>query len=154
MAYESLDWVETPSETTPYDYTANLAVMGSSIENKVGRFVYSAEGTATLLDTANFEPYTPGNVIKCIREGKMVSVSTTWAVKTPGYIEPQDSRIFAQLPAGFRPKERVARLMQGSGTSQWLMIIGTDGKMSASRCSANQIAHYWMPINEVFIGED
>lgn len=154
MAYTNGDFVWTPDESTPYDYTANLATLASSIESVVGPFVYSAEGTATILDSTNFGPYTAGNVLRVRREGKVVSLTGTWAVKTAGYIEPSNSRIFAQVPAGFRPKDRVVSLMQGSGSTNYAMIVGTDGKISASRCSGNQGTNYWMPISLTWIAED
>lgn len=154
MAYTNPDFVWTPDESTVYDYTGNLANMGSSIENVVGPFVYSAESTAAILDSTNFGPYAPGNVLRLRREGKMVSLTATWAVKTAGYIEPANSRIFAQIPAGFRPKDRVVVSMVGSGTTTYAMVIGTDGKISASRCSGNQQANYWMPISLMWFAED
>lgn len=154
MAYESKGWAWSPTEATNHNYVSNLATMASSIENKVGRYVYSAEGVATILDSTNFAPYSPGNVLKVIREGKFATLVGTWSVKTAGYIEPVNSRIFAQLPAGFRPKERVVSMMQGSSSTYYTMIIGTDGKISASRCSGNQSAGYWMPIQLVWLAED
>lgn len=154
MAYSNNDFIWTPDESTPYDYTSNLANMGSSIENVVGPYVYSATGTASILDSTNFGPYTAGNVLRVRREGKMVSLSGTWAVKTAGYIEPSNSRIFAQVPAGFRPKDRVIVPMVGSGTTTYAMTIGTDGKISASRCTGTQIANYWMPISLTWFAED
>lgn len=154
MAFTNADFVWTPDESTPYDYTGNLATMGSSIENVAGPYVYSAEGTASILDSTNFGPYTAGNVLRVRREGKMVSLTGTWGVKTAGYIESGANRVFAQLPNGFRPKERVIVVMQGSSTTHYTMTIDTDGKVSASRCSGNQIANYWMPISLTWFGED
>lgn len=154
MAYESKDWVWSPTEATNHNYVSNLATMASSIENKVGRYVYSAEGVATILDSTNFEPYSPGNVLKVVREGKMVSLSGTWAVKTAGYIEGLGNRTFAQLPAGFRPAAHFYQIMQGSNTTSFLLNIGRDGKISVARCSGNQITPYWMPINVSWIAED
>lgn len=154
MAYTNGDFVWSPDESTHYDFTAILATLASSIENVVGPFVYSAEGTATILDSTNFGPYAAGNVLRLRREGKVVSLTATWAVKTAGYIEPSNSRIFAQIPAGFRPKDRVVASMVGSGTTTYVMMIGTDGKISASRCSGTQIANYWMPISLTWIAED
>lgn len=154
MAYTNGDFVWTPDESTPYDYTANLATMGSSIENVAGPYVYSAEGTATILDSTNFQPYTSGNVLRVRREGKVVSLTGTWGVKTAGYIESASNRIFAQVPNGFRPKDRVITVMQGSGTTHYTMTVGTDGKISAARCSGSQQANYWMPISLMWIGED
>lgn len=154
MAFTNADFVWTPDESTPYDYTGNLAAMGSSIENVAGPFVYNAEGTATILDSTNFGPYSPGNVLRVRREGKVVSLTGTWAVKTAGYIEPGNSRVFAEVPVGYRPKDRVITVMQGSGTTHYTMIIGTDGKISASRCSGSQNSNYWMPISLTWFGED
>ena len=154
MAYESKGWVWSPTEATNHNYVSNLATMASSIENKVGRYVYSAEGVATITDSTNFGPYSPGNVLKVVREGKMVSLSGTWAVKTAGYIQGLNSRIFAQLPAGFRPAAHFYQIMQGSGTTSYLLNIGRDGKISVSRCSGTQISNYWMPINVSWIAED
>lgn len=154
MAYTNGDFVWSPDESTPYDYTANLATLASSIENVAGPYVYNAEGTATILDSTNFQPYSPGNVLRVRREGKMVSLTATWGIKTAGYIEGASSRIFAQVPNGFRPKDRVIVPMVGSGSTTYTMIIGTDGKISASRCSGNQIANYWMPINLTWFAED
>lgn len=153
MAYESKDWVWSPTEATNHNYVSNLATMASSIENKVGRYVYSAEGVATILDSTNFGPYSPGNVLKVVREGKMVSLSGTWAVKTAGYIQGNSSRIFAQLPAGFRPRAHFYQIMQGSGQTSYLLSIGTDGKISASRSTGANVP-YWMPLNCVWVGED
>lgn len=153
MAYESKGWVWSPTEATNHNYVSNLATMASSIENKVGRYVYSAEGVATILDSTNFGPYSPGNVLKVVREGNMVSLSGTWSVKTAGYIQGDNSRIFAQLPAGFRPRAHFYQLMPGSGLTYYLLNIGTDGKISASR-STGANARYWMPLNCVWVGED
>lgn len=153
MAYEALDWVWVPDENTPYNYTSNLATMASSIENKVGKYVYYAEGTATPQDTANFEPYSPGNVISVTRSGRFVSVVGLWACKTSGYIATNTLRTFAKLPVGFRPKYGFHDVKQGSGTTSWLLYIKPDGDMTASRSSGSN-ANYWMPFNITYLAED
>lgn len=154
MAFEKLDWVETPDEATPFDFTSILAVLGSSIENNVGSAIYHAEGTVAITDSVNFQPYTQGNVLRVTRDGKYVTLSGTWGVKTAGYIEGLNSRIFGQIPVGFRPKYHFYQIMQGSGTTSFLLNIGADGKVSVSRASGTQIANYWMPINVNFLAED
>ena len=153
MAYEKKDWVVTPDESTPFNYTANLATMASSIENVAGAYVYHAEGVATILDSTNFQPYSAGNTIRCTREGKYVTVTCIWGIKTAGFIEGSSNKIFAQLPVGFRPKFPFYSLQQGSTTSHYLLTIGTDGKMSAARATGTQIANYWMPIHLTFLAE-
>ena len=155
MAYEALDWVWTPDETTNFNYTGNLATMASSIEHKVGRFVYEAEGVAEITDSTNFGPYTPGNVLRVVRQGKFVSLIGTWACNTPNYLQTLSNRSFARLPVGFRPSTgQVLHIMQGSSTTHYQLVIGTDGIVSAARASASHGTNFWMPINIVFLAED
>src|SRR5690606_4185256 len=135
MAFSNNDFVWTPEESTPYDYTANLANMGSSIENVVGRYVYSATGIATPKNTSNLGPYTPGNVIRATRNGKYVTVNATWACTTANYLRTLTDRPFADLPVGFRPKYHFYQNQQGSGYTNWLLNISTSGEMRASRQS-------------------
>lgn len=153
MAYEALDWVWSPDETTGYDYTANLATMASSIENKVGAYVYSAEGTASTVDSTNFGPYTAGNVIRAVREGKMVFVDTTWKCSTANYLQGTTDRVFARLPAGFRPKNYLRVVMQGSGTTKYYLQVSPNGDISASRADTSHSNNFWMPISICFLAE-
>lgn len=154
MAYENNDFIWTPDESTPYDYTGNLANMASSIEQIVGRFVYEAEGTASMTDTTNFGPYSPGNVMRVTRSGRYVTLNGTWACKTAGYMNTLSNRQFGQLPVGFRPKYHFYGVNQGSGTATYMLNIGTDGKMSVARASETQGTNFWMPINVTFLAED
>lgn len=156
MAYEATDWVWSPDETTNHNYVSNLATIASSIENKVGRYVYSAEAIATITDTTNFGPHTPGNVITAVREGKYVTVAGTWAVKTANYIQGNAGRKFARVPVGMRPKKQFLQLMQGSGNVHWLLTIQTNGDMEASRQTeaSAPAAGFWMPMNVTYLAED
>jgi hypothetical protein len=156
MAYSNNDFIWTPDESTPYDYTANLANMGSSIENVVGPYVYSATGIATPKNTTNFGPYTAGNVIRAVRNGKYVTLAGTWACKTANYLRTGTDRPFAGLPVGFRPKYHFYQIMQGSGYTSWLFSITPGGELRASRQSADSApsAGYWMPFNITYLAED
>lgn len=156
MAYENTDFIWTPDESTPYDYTANLANMASSIEEVVGRHVYEASGTATPTNTSNFGPYTPGNVIRAVRNGAYVTVAGIWACNTANYLRTTTDRPFATLPAGFRPKYYEYQLRQGSGYTNWLFKITPGGELSASRQSADSApsSGYWMPISVTYLAED
>lgn len=156
MAYEATNWVWTPDETTNFNYTSNLATMGSSIETTVGKYVYNAEGTATPTDTTNFAPYTTGNVIRLIRNGRFVTLIFTWGVTTPNYIRGLDYKVFASIPPGFRPKETFYQIMQGSSYTSWLLSISTSGDIRASRQSADSApsSSYWMPCNVSYLAED
>lgn len=73
MAYTNNDFIWTPDESTPYDYIANLANTASSIEEVVGPHVYEAQGSATITDSTNFQPYTAGNILRVTRNGKYVT---------------------------------------------------------------------------------
>lgn len=156
MAYTNGDFVWSPDESTPYDYTANLAALASSIESVVGPFVYQATGTATPKNTSNFGPYTAGNVIRAVRNGKYVTLAGTWACTTANYLRTTTDRPFADLPAGFRPKYHFYQIMQGSGYTSWLLSISTSGEMRASRQSADSAPSggYWMPFNITYLAED
>jgi len=153
MAYEKKDFIWTPTEATGYNFTSILATMASSIETATGKYVYFAEGTATPQDTANFGPYTSGNVIRAVRNGKYVSVFGLWACKTSGYIASQTIRTFAKLPTGFRPKYNYHDVKQGSGSTTWLLYIMPNGDMTASRSTGTN-ANYWMPFNVTYLAED
>ena len=156
MAYESLDWVWSPDETTPFSYTGNLATMASSIENKVGRFVYSAEGIATPTDTANFAPFVAGREIELVREGKFVSIYASWSLTNDDLGMSASTFVpFATIPPGFRPKHTEWHLMNGTGRSTWMLRITSSGVMSmVSREDVGSFTRYWMPISLTYLAQD
>ena len=154
MAFAATDFVWHPDESTSFVYTSNLATMASSIENRVGAYVYNATGTATATNTSNFGPYTSGNVIRAERNGKYVSITGTWACTTAGYLQTTTDRLFGNLPAGFRPKSQFTQLMQGSGYTSWLLTVTSSGELRAARASGTQGANYWMPISITYLAED
>ena len=155
MAYEKKDFIWTPTEADGFNYTSNLATMASSIETAVGKYVYYAEGTATPQDTANFAPYSSGNVLKVTRNGKFVSIQGIWKCTRAGYINTYTERTFARIPVGFRPKDDTYVVSQGSGTTTWLLRIKPNGDVVASRSNVDSNNNnYWMPLNYTYLAED
>lgn len=154
MAYESKDWVWSPTEATNHNYVSNLATMASSIENKVGRFVYSAEGVATITDSTNFAPFAAGNVIKVERFGKMVQISAIWNCKTSGYLNSASPRPFARIPVGFRPKQKFWAIYPISGINFALLEVNTDGVVNTSKAINPHGANTAMYISATYLAED
>lgn len=155
MAYEALDWVWTPDESTPYNYTSNLATMASSIENRVGRYVYYAEGTATPTQTSNFAPWLPGNVISCTRIGRLVTVQGQWKCTTTSYLNTNsEDRIFGRLPVGFRPKVSTYQAAVGSGSNIWIAGAKPNGDLIGMRSLQAHNNNFLMNFTLTYLAED
>lgn len=154
MAYEKKDFIWTPTEADGFNYTSNLATMASSIETAVGKYVYYAEGTATPQDTSNFRPWTPGNVIMAIRIGRIVYLTGRWGANNASYISSYHQRVFAKLPAGFRPKDSPNFVCVGSGTSKWHLNVDNNGDLKAYGASESRTGAYVMTFNVTYLAED
>lgn len=154
MAFQAEDWVWSPDESTDFSYTGNLANMASSIERKAGAYVFEATGTATPIDSTNFAPYTPGNVMVCERVGRMVFLDFAWKCTTANYLQGTTDRKFGRIPVGFRPKRHVRVVQQGSGTTKYYLQVSPNGEISASRADTSHSNNFWMPVSISYLGED
>lgn len=123
MAVENVDWIWTPDETTGYDYTANLATMASSIENRVGPYVYDTGWVdCTLLSGVSQQ----GNSKPQVRRlGKQVLMR--WGISGSGITANASKDVFT-IPQGFRPVEwKYFPIIAASVNAMAMTVVKSDG---------------------------
>ena len=67
--------------------------------------------------------------------------------------------IIGTLPSGCRPIERTTMVCQGSGGREWLLTVGADGKLDASRYRAGDTyeamsTSSWLPFHLTFVAAE
>ena len=111
--------------------------------------------TALPLKTANVVAYGTGTDWTPYYERRGETIVVSGAVSPKSTVAASGSLTIAQLPTGHRPVQRVAQLCQGSVNAVWLLEIGTDGTMTASRYQTGGTREAmgtstWLPFHVVF----
>lgn len=85
-----------------------------------------------------FMMYSAGSTITARKSGAFTTVSGVVTLNnSSSHITGNTERNFITLPTNFRPKDQLFQVCQGSSTDKWLLVIRTDGTMSASRYDRN-----------------
>lgn len=116
--------------------------------------VYSQDTISTL--SSNFAPYATDVYPVVVRSGRIVQLN---GICTPtGTLTSSSSAAYLMftLPSEYRPTSPVRTLCQGSTTCMWLLMIDTDGSVSATRyrSGANYTdfsAGTWLPFHVTWI---
>lgn len=138
MAIENSDWIWTPDESTKFDYTANLATMKSSIENRVTPYIYDTGW----VDCALLSGVTQqGQSLPQVRRiGPQILMR--WGISGTGIAANSLKDVF-RIPIGFRPVEwKYFPVVTNSTASMGRSVVKSDGIVQLG--SSNSTASYYI----------
>lgn len=139
MAIENSDWIWTPDESTPFDYTANLATMKSSIENRVTPYIYDTGW----VDCALLSGVTQqGQSLPQVRRiGPQVLMR--WGINGAGIAANTTKDVF-RIPIGFRPDAwKYFTITSASANTSAVTNIGPDGTVRIKTPSSTSSYYIW-----------
>lgn len=138
MAIENSDWIWTPDESTAFDYTANLATMKSSIENRVTPYIYDTGW----VDCALLSGVTQqGQSLPQVRRiGPQILMR--WGISGTGITANTLKDVF-RIPIGFRPVEwKYFPVATNSTQSLGRSIVKSDGIVQLG--SSGSVGNYYI----------
>lgn len=148
-----------------------LSVLGVGSNNKIYSLHYTSvawtgwgevetavkdTGWMTLKTTADFTAYGSEELVyRTVGNQTYVSGVVT---PTKDLEQGTTERLIATLPVGSRPSKTINLICQGTSINKWLLLIKTDGKISASRYGTtkyeNMTKGTWLPLAPVVFLND
>jgi hypothetical protein len=118
-------------------------------------------GTRTLTLTSDFKPYSDSaaNIPWCRKTAAgVVELRGTVSPAKADNLIADEEVVICTLPEGFRPSTRISQLCQGSTLCTWLLLIDSDGTVSAQRYRNGSTAttpntSAWLVFHAVFIAD-
>lgn len=139
MAVENSDWIWTPDESTSFDYTANLATMKSSIENRVTPYIYDTGWVDCALLSGVQQQ---GSSLPQVRRiGKQIVMR--WGISGNGIAASSAKDVF-RIPIGFRPVEwKYYPVITSDAKTTAITTIRSDGTVQLKTNTATSPYYIW-----------
>lgn len=138
MAIENSDWIWTPDESTKFDYTANLATMKSSIENRVTPYIYDTGWVDCALISGTSQQ---GQSLPQVRRiGPQILMR--WGVSGSGKAVNSTTDVF-RIPIGFRPVDwKYFPVISNTNAATARSVVKSDGVVQLN--TSDRVGAYYI----------
>lgn len=139
MAIENSDWIWTPDESTSFDYTANLATMKSSIENRVTPYIYDTGWVDCALLSGTTQQ---GQSLPQVRRiGPQILMR--WGISGNNVPANAGKDVF-RIPIGFRPTEwKYFPVITATAASTATTVVKSDGIVTLKTPATTSSYYMW-----------